>query len=240
MTDVTEAAAPAKISDLKPKMKLQGTVKKVELFGAFVDIGVGRDGLVHISALKRERVNKVDEVVQPGQEVTVWVRKVDPKAGRIDLTMVEPAAVEWNELQRGQVLTGKVVRMEKFGAFVDIGAERPGMVHIREMSNSRISDPSEIVKLGDEVDVKVLGVDPRKRQIDLSMKAVDIVLEAQEEPQEPSATAMELALRKAMGSDAPSGRKGGSQRKGGSRQTRSEQEDILARTLRNQQPGRKD
>lgn len=239
MTEETGATAPAKITDLKPKMKLQGTVKKIELFGAFVDVGVGRDGLVHISALRRERVNKVEEVLQVGQEATVWVRKVDPKAGRIDLTMIEPAAVEWDELQRGQVLTGKVVRMEKFGAFVDIGAERPGLVHVREMSNARVSDPGDVVKLGDEVDVKVIGVDPRKRQIDLSMKSVDVAIE-DEEPEIPAATAMELALRKAMGTSAPprGGRKGSGRR--GQARSRREQEDILSRTLRSQPAGRKE
>ncbi|HRE27625.1 MAG TPA: S1 RNA-binding domain-containing protein, partial [Anaerolineales bacterium] len=89
MTD-TQTAAPSRLEDLKPKMALTGTVKKIELFGAFVDVGVGRDGLVHISALKPERVNNVADVVKEGDTVTVWVKKVDAEQGRLDLTMVQP------------------------------------------------------------------------------------------------------------------------------------------------------
>src|SRR5512136_2779157 len=145
--DVQDTPAPSRLEDLQPKMKLTGTVKKIELFGAFIDIGVGRDGLVHISALSPQRVNQVSDVVKEGDPVTVWVRKVDPKAGRVELTMIEPLAVDWDEIKPGQVYTGKVVKLEKFGAFVDIGAERPGMVHISEMATYRVEEVSEIVKM---------------------------------------------------------------------------------------------
>src|SRR5262249_48264292 len=183
------------IADLKAKMELHGKVKKIELFGAFVDVGVGRDGLLHISQLSTEPVKNVNDVVKEGDEVTVWVRNVDVDQGRIDLTMIAPLGLAWNEIQVGQVYTGKVVRVEKFGAFVEIGAERPGMVHVSEMASGRIDSPSEVVKMGDEIQVKVIKVNSKKKQIDLSMKALEEPVEVpKEEADEKIPTAMELAL----------------------------------------------
>ena len=225
--DVQDTPAPSRLEDLQPKMKLTGTVKKIELFGAFVDVGAGRDGLVHISALSPQRVNQVTDVVKEGETITVWVRKVDTKAGRLDLTMIEPLAVDWSDLKPGQVYTGKVVKLEKFGAFVDIGAERPGMVHISEMATYRVEDVSEIAKVGDDIQVKVLGVDPRKKQIKLSLKALDVVEEAEaEEQDEPALTAMQLAFRRAQ-----EGRVAAGKAKAKFKAARREQEDLLSRTL---------
>src|SRR5215211_1082896 len=164
VTDQPEAQAPQRLEDLQPKMKLTGTVKKIELFGAFVDVGVGRDGLVHISAMSKKPVNKVEDVVKEGDTVTVWVRRVDTQAGRIELSMVEPSGLDWSDIRNGQIYTGKVVKIEKFGAFIDVGAERPGLIHISELANYRVENVTEIVKMGDTVEVKVIGVDSRKRQ----------------------------------------------------------------------------
>jgi ribosomal protein S1 len=210
-------------------MKLTGTVKKVELFGAFVDVGVGRDGLVHISALSRNQVNRVEDVVKEGDSVTVWVRRVDPQAGRIDLTMVEPSALEWDEIRPGQIYNGKVSKIERFGAFVEIGAERPGLIHISELATWRVEEVTEIVKLGQEVEVKVLAVDSRKKQIKLSMKALDVEAPVEDETEEAPVTAMQLALQRAQAGqeDRRRGRKG----KDRDRDDREEQEDILSRTL---------
>jgi small subunit ribosomal protein S1 len=227
--DVQPSSTPSRLEDLQPKMKLTGTVKKVELFGAFVDVGVGRDGLVHISALSPQRVNQVSDVVKEGDAVTVWVRKVDPETKRLDLTMIEPLGLDWNEIKAGQIYTGKVVKLEKFGAFVDIGAERPGMVHISEMATYRVEEVSEVAKMGEEVQVKVLGVDPRKKQIKLSIKAVDAAEEAavaDEEEEEAGLTAMQIAFKRAQDGRAVSNRP-----KAKVRQVRREQEDILSRTL---------
>ena len=227
--DQHQAPAPTRLADLKPKMKLTGTVKKVELFGAFVDVGAGRDGLLHISALSPKRVNQVSDLVKAGDTITVWVRKVDPQAGRLDLTMIEPLALDWDEIKPRQVYTGKVTKLEKFGAFVDIGAERPGMVHISELASYRVEEVSEIVKPGDEVQVKVLAVDPRKKQIKLSLKALEDPGEAVAETEEAPRTAMQLALQRAMAG----GREGDSRadRKAQAQIKRQEQEDILSRTL---------
>lgn len=240
MSDVQAPAeavsAPTRLEDLKPKMRLSGTVKKIELFGAFIDVGVGRDGLVHISALRLERVNNVADVVKEGEPVTVWVKKVDPGNGRLDLTMIEPLAVDWNELKTGQVYAGKVTKTEKFGAFVDIGAERPGLVHISEMATYRVEDVSEVVKPGGEVRVKVLAVDSRKKQIKLSIKAVEMA-EAQSDEGEveevgEELTAMQLAFRRAQQQKAVA-RAAAQGQRASAKSSRHAQEDLLQRTLAN-------
>lgn len=230
-TETPITTAPSRLEDLQRKMKLTGTVKKVELFGAFVDVGVGRDGLLHISALSTKPVKRVEDVVKEGDSVTVWVRRVDPVAKRIDLTMIEPMALEWDEIKSGQVLNGKIIKLEKFGAFVEVGAERPGMIHISELANYRVEEVNEIVKLGDEVQVKVLGVDSRKKQIKLSMKALDVEVEPEEtETDAKPMTAFEAALRRAQ---EKSGQNVKTMFRAPSRpkRHRDTQEDLLSRTL---------
>jgi ribosomal protein S1 len=210
------------VDTLQRKTHFTGTVIKTTLAGAVVDIGLGVPGVVHISQLKAEPVNRVEDVVHVGQQVEVWVRRVFPKKNRIELTMVKPLEYEWRDLEKDMQLKGKVVRLEKFGAFVDIGAERPGLVHISEMTHGYIKSPGEVVHEGDEIEVKVLNVNRQKRQIKLSMKALEEkperparpVKEApppapvksqpqtppvEDEPKEvPVPTAMEMALREAM------------------------------------------
>ena len=230
------------IQDLKPKMELHGKVKKIELYGAFVDLGIGTDGLLHISQLGTERVKNVNDVVKEGDEVTVWVRNVDVDQGRIDLTMIQPPAHTWNEVQQGQVLSGTVVRVEKFGAFVDVGAERPGMVHVSEMASGYVGSPQEVVKVGQEVQVKVIKVNAKKKQIDLSMKALEEpVTMPREDDNEEVPTAMELALRQAMrGTDMAeefeATHKQAKQPRRDKRTAnkhRQQQDELLSRTLQN-------
>jgi ribosomal protein S1 len=160
------------LNEIKRKTHYTGKVVKIALAGAIIDVGLGIPGYVHISQLKEGPVNRVEDVIQEGQEVDVWVRRVIPTKNRIELTMIKPLQLEWREIQPDMVLKGKVTRLEKFGVFVDIGAERPGLVHISEMTHDFVKDPTEVVKEGDEVEVKVLAVDPKKKQIKLSMKAL--------------------------------------------------------------------
>jgi small subunit ribosomal protein S1 len=223
-----EEAAPSTIGELQRKMRLTGTVTRVELFGAFVDIGVGDEGLVHISQLSSERVNRVSEVVNEGDQVTVWVLNVDTRKKRIDLTMVEPPAVDWDELRPGQVFTGTVKRVERYGAFVDIGATRDGLVHVSEITSDYIQDPKDYVKVGDEAQVKVLKIDRRRRRIELSMKAMEEhLVEEEEEELDEAPTAMELAWRQAQSAEEEAR---GEERRKKARQ-QSEADDIYSRTL---------
>jgi ribosomal protein S1 len=222
-------------NDLQPGMKVVGKVVRLEKFGAFVDIGAETDGLVHISEMDTGRVNKPSDVVSEGDSVNVWVKDVNRKGGRISLTMVEPPDVDIRTLKPEMVLDGTVVRLESFGAFVDIGAGRDGMIHVTEMGRGYVGSPSEIVSVGDQVQVRVLEVDPRRGRISLSMKDLPgDEYQWQEEEGEEVPTAMELALREAMevqGVDLPTGRQDRRRRRG-KKKRRREQDDIIRRTLR--------
>jgi small subunit ribosomal protein S1 len=218
-------------------MELRGTVKRLELIGAFVDIGVGTDALLHISQLNQPNVRNVEDVLKVGDEITVYVLRVDKDAGKVALSMSKPPAVTWDELKAGDTVTGTVVRVENFGVFVDIGAERPGMVHVSELANGYVKSPSDVVSIGDEVNARVLKVNKRKRQIDLSMKDPEPTVEdVFEDDDDEVPTAMELALRRAMaqagGDEEPSAARSKSRKK---RRVSQEQEDIIARTLRSHQ-----
>ncbi len=260
----TTTGAPSNIKDIKNKMYFRGKVLKTTLAGALVDIGIDIPGMVHISQLQKAPVKRVEDVIHEGDEIDVWVRRVSPKKGRIELTMMKPLGLEWGEIKKDMVVTGKVIRLEKFGAFVDIGAERPGLVHISEMTHDFIRTPGDVVKEGDEVEVKVLDVIKQKKQIKLSMKALqekpeetvkttvekidkreqhtreqEKDTESKEEQKEaPVPTAMEMALREAMG------RKGGEdvkllgerRKRRKSSETNKELETIYSRTLKGRSP----
>jgi ribosomal protein S1 len=236
------------LDEIQRKTHFTGKVIKTTLAGAIVDIGLEIPGVVHISQLQKDPVNRVEDVIQLGQEVDVWVRRVYPQKGRIELTMIKPLDLEWREIKKDMVVKGKVTRLEKFGVFVDIGAERPGLVHVSELTHDYIHNPQEVVKEGDDVDVKVLGVNRQKKQIKLSMKALEEkpakvakvvqkeTTEAEKEAVIP--TAMEFALREAMESvktkevEVPQV-KGKRKPAGG----RTELEKILARTLQHKSSG---
>jgi small subunit ribosomal protein S1 len=122
--------------------------------------------------------------------------------------MLEPLGVDWREIKANMELVGKVTRIEKYGVFVDIEAERPGLVHISEMAHGYVKTPTDIVKKGDEINVKVLKVDRRKKQIKLSMKALEdpplneyVIEEDEDERRVETPTAFEAAIRKAMESN---------------------------------------
>jgi ribosomal protein S1 len=256
--------APSNIKEIKSKMYFRGKVLKTSLAGALVDIGIDTPGMVHISQLQKTPVKRVEDVIHEGDEVDVWVKRVSPKKGRVELTMIKPLGLEWGEIKKDMVITGKVVRLEKFGIFVDIGAERPGLVHISEMTHDYIRTPGDLVKEGDEIEVKVLDVIKPKKQIKLSMKALqdkpEEVLkstiekidkreqQAREQEKEketteevkdvPVPTAMEMALREAMGRKGvenvpiPADKK----KKRKSPEANKELETIYARTLKTRSP----
>lgn len=234
---------PSSMSELEVGMELKGTVKRIELFGAFVDIGVGHDGLLHISQLGKPNVRNVEDVVKSGEEITVYVLKIEPDTGRIALSLTKPPEVSWDNIKEGAVVTGTVVRLEKFGVFIDIGAERPGMIHVSELASGYVNSPSDVVKVGDEVKAQIIKVNRKKRRIDLSLKALEEPVEVPkvpEEEEEYQPTAMELALRRAMEANgetytppAKPARSKRDRRENRRERQRDQMEDIFERTLRN-------
>jgi len=241
---------------LEPKTKLSGKILKTTLAGALVDVGQHIPGVIHISQLSKDSVNKVEDVVKEGQTVDVWIRRV--KKDRIELTMIEPLALEWKEIEPDMIVKGKVVRLEAYGAFVDIGAERPGMVHVSELAHGYVKTPGEIVKEGDEVEAKVLDVNRKKKQIKLSMKALEPEVEEfkpakkeykkgnkrgpkketaevapQEEAREPELTVMQMAWQEAV--DKAKKEKSFKVKRAKSNLSQ-EQEDLLDRTMKKRLP----
>jgi len=216
--------------DLQKRMKLTGKVVRVEDFGAFVNIGAPKDGLVPVSQMAKTRVAKPSDVVKEGDEITVWVTSASRKENRIGLTMVEPPAVDWSEIKRGQTVTGKVTRLEKYGAFVDIGAEREAMIHVSEIGSGYISHPGDLLKVGEEIEAQVLEVDPRKKQIKLSIKAVERSAVDEAPPEAAPPSPMEIAFRQAQG---PAVKRPARPEPAGAdeRDARTEQEDIFRRTI---------
>ncbi len=200
------ADAPLSIADLEPGMQVTGRVKSVTEFGAFVDLGVGPQGLVHISQLARRRVSKVTDVVQVGDEVQVWIKKVDKKRGRISLTMIRPVTLHLKDVQPDMIVQGVVTRIEPYGVFVDIGAEREGLIHISELVDGFVNSPEEVVSIGDRIEARVLQVDRKSRKVHLSTKELFKIappppLEpvAQEEiVEEKPPTIMELAFQASL------------------------------------------
>ena len=252
----TIESAPAAV--LGPKTKLSGKVVKITLAGALVDVGQELPGVIHISQIQKDPVNKVEDVLKPGQSVDTWVRRV--KKDRIELTMLEPLGMEWAEIQPEMVVKGKVVRLETYGAFVDFGAERPGMVHVSELTRGYVKTPGEVVKEGDEIEAVVLEVNRKKKQIRLSMKALmpEIVEEEKparepkkvrggkrskkqeetveaigETPKEPEMTAMQIAWQMAM--DRAKSKDKGVKVKV-VKSSANEREKILSRTLEKRLP----
>jgi ribosomal protein S1 len=158
------------VKTLAVGQEVEGVVKRVTDFGAFVDIGVGRDGLVHVSEMAQGRVAKASDIVKEGDQVRVWVKELDREKNRISLTMVEPGKLSLRELEEGAVVTGKVTRLERYGAFVDIGVGRDGMLHVKEMGRGYVEKPEDVVNVGDEIQVQVVGIDRRRGRVDLSIK----------------------------------------------------------------------
>lgn len=175
--------------DLQVGEVIEGTVQRLTDFGAFVDVG-GVDGLVHISELAWERVDKPSDVVNEGDKVTVKVLKVDKEGERISLSMKEAQPGPWQraseQLKAGSVVTGTVRRLVSFGAFVEVAPGVEGLVHISQISNRHIGNPNEVLEEGQEVQVKVLDVNTAEQRISLSIREV-------QEETEAKATKKELA-----------------------------------------------
>lgn len=170
-----EEARQEILQSLEPGQTREGIVRSIREFGAFVDLG-GVDGLIHISQLSWDRVEDPREVLEEGQRVNVRVEKVDPDTGKISLSYRNLQEHPWETAPSrypvGSVVPGVVTRIAKFGAFVKIGPGIEGLIHVSEISHRRVAQVSQFLKEGQEVEVKVLSVDPESQRIGLSLKAL--------------------------------------------------------------------
>lgn len=171
------------MSDIKQKEKFTGRVIKTTLAGAAIDIGAEKPAMLHVSQMvspNNEPILNVGEVFSEGQEIDVWVKRVRDQ--RVELTMIKPLDLEWREIKIGLVVKGTIVRLETFGAFVEIGAERPGLIHISEMAHGYVKTPSDVLKESQEIEAEIIDFNRKKKQIKLSLKAL------QPEPEKEEAT----------------------------------------------------
>jgi small subunit ribosomal protein S1 len=173
MRDVRKGQKDRLLSSLQRGDVLKGTVTSIADFGAFVDLG-GADGLIHLSELAWHRVGHPSEVLKVGQQVEVYVMNVDPEKKRIGLSLrrmtPEPWSVVADQYVVGQIVTAQITRLMAFGAFAKIDNTIEGLIHISEMADYRISHPKEIVQEGDEVEVRIIKVDPQNRRVGLSLR----------------------------------------------------------------------
>lgn len=156
--------------------KITGRIRNLTNFGAFVEIEEGIDGLIHTSDLSwTERTSNPQEMLKEGDEVEVVVLQIDASERRVSLGLKQTQPDPWDEVPEkykvGSVVRGKVVNLTSFGAFTKLEEGIDGLIHISEIADRRIERPEEVVKVGDELDVKVINLDPKGRRIGLSLKA---------------------------------------------------------------------
>jgi small subunit ribosomal protein S1 len=152
---------------------VKGTVSGLTSYGAFVDIG-GADGLIHISELSWDRASKVTDVLQLGDEVEVKVIKLDADQSRISLSLRQLQQDPWERLIQstpaGAIVDGTVTKTKKYGAFLQIMAGIEGLLHISELSWDHVEKTEDVLKVGETIQVKVIGIDTARRRISLSLK----------------------------------------------------------------------
>ena len=185
-----EAKRKERMASIQVGDQCEGTVRKVLDFGAFVDIG-GLDGLIHVSQLSWEKIKHPSEVINEGDTVQVRIEKIDAVTGKIGLSYRSAQDNPWNDVESrfpvGAVVSGTVSRLANFGAFVKLSTGVEGLVHISELAHRRVSSVSQVLQEGQEVEVKVLTVEPDSQRIGLSLRATQAKPESENKakPAEP-------------------------------------------------------
>jgi 4-hydroxy-3-methylbut-2-enyl diphosphate reductase len=189
-------------ANLEAGMKVPGVVRRLTDFGAFVDIGDGVEGLLHVSEMAYSRVNHPSDVVSEGDEITVMVLGVDRERERISLGLKQTIPDPWSTVGEryvvGQKVTGEVTRVVDFGAFVKLEDGIEGLVHISELSHKHVAKAEDVVKSGDQVEVKVISVDPEARRIGLSIKELEPKPQPQPKAKQAQPTAAESSDREEL------------------------------------------
>lgn len=176
LNEERSAALARVFNELSVGDVVEGKVARMTNFGAFIDLG-GVDGLVHVSEISHERVSQPSDVLSVGEDVKVKVLGLDPEKERISLSIKATQPGPWEaaaaEAPEGTVLEGTVKRVVDFGAFVEVFPGVEGLVHVSQISHKHIANPSDVLKAGDKVKVKVLEVNPDKQRLSLSIKALE-------------------------------------------------------------------
>jgi small subunit ribosomal protein S1 len=185
------------LESLHKNERRKGTVSSIVNFGAFVDIGGGVDGLVHVSELSWKHVDHPSEVVAVGQEVDVEVLDVELDRERVSLSLKATQEDPWREFERkhqsGEIISGQVTKLVPFGAFVRVAEGIEGLVHISELSEQHVESPDQVLSVGEQVRVKVVDVDVPRRRISLSMRRVTEEPEVLPEPEISAETVPEIS-----------------------------------------------
>ena len=171
---VSEDELRGKIGQLQLGQVVEGEVSGIVDFGIFLKFGLGLEGLVHISELAWTRIDHPKDLFKVGQKVQAQIISID--RDRISLSIKRLQPDPWVEsikkYQVGQVVKGKVTKVMQFGAFVELDPDVYGLVHSVELSNEEVKDPSEIVKVGDEKEFKIISIEPQEHRLGLSLRAV--------------------------------------------------------------------
>jgi len=169
-------ARTAMLETLEVGTLFEGIVRSVRDFGAFVDIGNGVEGLVHVSQLSWDRVANPADVLQPGQKISVVVKKIDSQTGKIALSARDTVNSPWKTAAEkyhiGATVRGIVSRIAQFGAFVKLEPGIEGLVHVSELAHRHVRSVADVVKEGESVECRVLTVDPDEQRLSLSIKAL--------------------------------------------------------------------
>ncbi len=176
-----------------------GVVRSIKDFGAFVDLG-GVDGLIHVSDLSWTRVQDVSSVVRVGQQVEVKILKIDRTTSKISLGLKQLVASPWDDIDdrfsRGQTVKGKVTRLMDFGAFVEIEPGVEGLIHISELGPKKVFRVKDVVQPDQEVDVRILSLDPDNKKISLSLRPLPVTAKPEPEDEDEEAEPAPKPVRK--------------------------------------------
>jgi predicted RNA-binding protein with RPS1 domain len=175
LTEERQAGEQKAFEELQPGLTRTGTVKTIKDYGAFVDIG-GVDGFLHIGQISWQRIKHPSDVLQEGQTVEVKILSIDKEKKRISLGMRQmeqnPWAIVESKYAKGSHISGKVTRIEPFGAFVELEPGIEGLVHISELDHKRVARVGEVLTVGQTVELQVMEVEPKRKRIALSLKAL--------------------------------------------------------------------